>query len=154
MARSCRTKVEINVTHVKAESLVDEERVESIETTDNKSLEQDHEAQGPNQRVLDGFPSLVALPLLLLDTLVVLSHTLQELGLVLLAGPTSLHGGVGEPDENDSSGEERDTADTESHGLPVPQGVGADDVVESIAEQVGGDTGDGKHSGPDLPRQL
>jgi hypothetical protein len=84
------------------EGSVDEKRVESVETTDNEGLGEHHEEEEPSEWVGEGLPGLVGLPLFLLNTLFVFPDSFDEQYLLLLGGPFSLDGGVGQEDEDDS----------------------------------------------------
>jgi hypothetical protein len=73
---------ELRVRSAEAERILDQKVVERVETADDQGLAQDHHKQKPRQRISKELPSLLRPEDLLLDTLVVLSHTLNKLDFV------------------------------------------------------------------------
>ena len=104
LERGERKSQQLGDSHAESKSLIDEKRVERVQSTDDKGLQQHHEAQQPRQRVVQDFPCLMRVPDLLFDSLIIAAYSLNELDLLLGRGPSGLWRGVWEGIEDDGCG--------------------------------------------------
>jgi len=88
-------------TYAEAKGVLDEKRVESVQTPNNKRLEENHSHQEPRHGVKEGFLQLVVLELFLLDSLIVLAYSFDEFDFLFRCGPSSLRGGIGQEDQDE-----------------------------------------------------